>query len=130
MSESTLAQMSATDMARGFAQRRFTPEDVLDACLAQITRWNPLINAVTTLDAEGAAQQARASTRRWAEGSPMGRLDGIPVGIKDMQDVQGLRTTHGSPLFRDHVAQADHRIVARLRDSGAVIVAKTNVPEL
>lgn len=130
MSENALAQLPATDMARGFAQHRFTPDDVLDACLAQIARWNPMINAVTTLDTEGARQQARASTQRWADGAPMGRLDGIPVGIKDMQDVQGLRTTHGSPLFRDNVAQSDHRIVSRLRGSGAVIVGKTNVPEL
>ncbi|MDD7972341.1 amidase [Roseinatronobacter alkalisoli] len=130
MAENALAQMSAAEMTRGFAARTITPDDVLDACLAQIARWNPMINAVTTLDTEGAVRQARASTRRWADGAPIGRLDGVPVGIKDMQDVQGLRTTHGSLLFRDHVAPSDQLIVSRLRNSGAVIVAKTNVPEL
>lgn len=116
-------------MVRGYAERRFTPSDVLAACLDRIASWNPVVNALTTIDVAGAKKQAEASTRRWADGAPIGRLDGIPLGIKEPQDVRGLCTTHGSPLFRDHVAKDDQLIVSRLRDSGAVIVAKTNIPE-
>ncbi|KAA0917758.1 amidase [Aquicoccus porphyridii] len=129
MSEASLPELSAVEMLRGFAQRRFTPDDVLAACLDRISRWNPTINALTTIDTEGASQQAQASTRRWAKGQPLGRLDGVPIGIKDMQDVRGLPTTHGSPLFRNNLAARDQAIVARLRNSGAVVAAKTNVPE-
>lgn len=124
-----MPELSVVAMLRGFAQGGFTPDDVLAACLDRIARWNPQINALTTIDVEGARAQARASTQRWAKGAPAGRLDGVPVGIKDMQDVQGLPTTHGSPLFRDALAPRDQAIVARLREHGAVIVAKTNVPE-
>lgn len=129
MPEKHLPELSAVEMLRGFADRRFTPEDVLAACLDQIARWNPSINALTTIDIDGALEQARASTRRWATGRQLGRLDGVPIGVKDMQDVRGLPTTHGSPLFRNNLAKRDQAIVARLRDSGGVIVAKTNVPE-
>lgn len=129
MSEVRLPELTAVEMLRGFSNRRFTPEDVLSACLDGIARWNPSINALTTIDAKGALEQAQASTQRWAKGQPAGRLDGVPVGIKDMQDVRDMPTTHGSPLFRDNIARRDQAIVSRLRGSGAVIVAKTNVPE-
>lgn len=129
MTDLSLAALSVRDMLRGFAARQFTPNDVLAACLDKIARRNPIINALTTLDIDGATRAAQDATQRWAKGQPTGRLDGVPVGIKDMQDVRGLPTTHGSPLFRDHLASKDQAIVARLRGSGAVVVAKTNVPE-
>lgn len=129
MTKPGLAELPVSDMLRGFSERHFTPNDVLAACLELIARWNPMINALTTLDIEGATRDAQASTLRWAKGKSVGRLDGVPVGIKDMQDVRGLPTTHGSLLFRDHRASKDQAIVSRLRACGAVIVAKTNVPE-
>lgn len=121
--------MSATDMIAGFRTHIFTPSDVLEACLDRIARYNPSINAMTTFCIDRARTEAAASTQRWAAGTPCGPLDGLPIGVKDMQDVAGLPTTNGNPLMRGNIAKQDALIVARLRQAGAIVVAKTNVPE-
>lgn len=125
----TLPLMSATRLIAGFRDLEFTPIDALEACLDRISRYNPSLNALTTFNTERAQAEAKASTARWASGLPCGPLDGVPIGVKDMQDVQGLPTTNGNPLMRGNVAQQDSLIVARLRQDGAIVVAKTNVPE-
>ncbi|MEY8828380.1 amidase [Sedimentitalea sp. XS_ASV28] len=102
---------------------------MLDACLDRIARYDPSLNALTTFNTERARVEASASTQRWAAGRPCGPLDGVPIGVKDMQDVAGLPTTNGNPLMRGNVAEQDALIVARLRRAGAIVVAKTNVPE-
>ena len=86
------------------------------------------INAVVTLD-ETAREQATALERRLAAGEDPGLLCGLPVGIKDVTPVGGLRTTYGSPLYADHVPDEDALVVRRLREAGAVILGKTNTPE-
>jgi amidase len=105
-----------------------SPVDVLDACLEQIDRHNGSINAVVTLD-ESAREQARELERRLAAGEDPGPLCGLPVGIKDITPVAGVRTTYGSPLYADHVPDEDALVVRRLRAAGAVILGKTNTPE-
>ena len=102
---------------------------MLEATLARIERVNPTLNAMVTLN-ERADDEARARgrARSPAARSP-GPLCGLPVGIKDVTPVAGLRTTFGSPLFADHVPDRDALIVRRLRRAGAVIVGKTNCPE-
>lgn len=102
--------------------------EVLDATLARIAEVNPAINAVVTLNSR-AADEARAVDERLHRGKPPGLLCGLPVGIKDVTPVAGLRTTYGSPIFADHVADRDAVVVERLRRAGAVIVGKTNCPE-
>lgn len=122
--------LSACDVLRAFECGTFTPSAYLEACLAHIARYNPKINALTAMDIEGSIAQAEQSTQRWNAGNPMGPLDGLPIGVKDLQDTKGLLTTHGNPRARGNVPQQDLPMVARLRAAGAIVLAKTNVPEL
>jgi amidase len=87
------------------------------------------INAVPTHCWNLAEAAADACDRRHAAGGPLPPLHGLVVGVKDLVDVAGVRTTYGSPVFADHVPEADHPLVTRLRAAGAVIVGKTNTPE-
>jgi amidase len=128
VSGSTIALLSATELRRLVAGGELSPVEVLDACLEQVDRHNDRINAVVTLD-ETAREQATALERRLAAGEDPGLLCGLPVGIKDVTPVGGLRTTYGSPLYADHVPDEDALVVRRLREAGAVILGKTNTPE-
>ena len=130
MSSAALVTLSAVEVLARFNARSLTPSDYLAACLEQISRVNPKINALTALDAERAVSQASKATLRWQAGTPIGPLDGLPIGVKDLQDTKGLLTTHGSIRARGNVPDQDLPMVARLRTAGAIILAKTNVPEL
>ncbi|WP_281260138.1 amidase family protein [Pararhodobacter marinus] len=123
-------ELSARQVIAAFGDRSLTPSEYLDACMARISALNPAINALTAFDGERAVVQAAAASRRWHEGRPAGILDGLPVGVKDLQETAGLLTTHGSPRARGHVPRTDLPMVARLRAAGAIVLAKTNVPEL
>ncbi|MGH7700627.1 MAG: amidase, partial [Gemmatimonadales bacterium] len=123
-----LADRSATELARLVAARNVSAVEVVEACLARVERDNPVVNAVVTLN-DRALHEARAIDARIARGERAGPLAGLPVGIKDVTPVGGLRTTYGSPLYRDHVPADDALVVRRLRDAGAVILGKTNCPE-
>ena len=123
-----LADRPAGELARLVAKREVSPVEVVEACLARVERYNPLINAVVTLNPR-ALDDARALEQRLAQGAEVGLLAGVPVGIKDVTPVAGLRTTYGSPLYRDHVPVEDALVVQRLRAAGAIILGKTNCPE-
>ena len=100
---------------------------MLEAALARVERHNPAVNALVTPNPR-ALEEARAVERRLERGErPL--LAGVPVGIKDVTQVAGLRTTFGSPLYKDHVPDEDALVVQRLRAAGAVVVGKTNTPE-
>src|SRR5438105_8395181 len=118
----------ATELRRLVADREVSPVEVVQACLARFERYNGAINAVVTLN-ERALDDAGVLERRLARGEPPGPLCGLPVGIKDVTPVAGLRTTFGSPLYKDHVPTEDALVVQRLRAAGAVILGKTNCPE-
>jgi len=128
MPDESLALLTATEMARRVRAREVSPVDVLDACLARVERLNPAINAVVTPNPR-ARDEARELERRIAAGEDVGVLAGVPVGIKDVTQVGGLRCTFGSPLFSEHVPEEDALVVRRLRAAGAVILGKTNTPE-
>jgi aspartyl-tRNA(Asn)/glutamyl-tRNA(Gln) amidotransferase subunit A len=121
--------LGARELLDGYRARAFTPVDALDAILDRVARVNPLINAIVTFDRHGAQAAARASAKRWQRGEALGRLDGVPLTVKDNIHVGGLRATWGSRLLADHVAAADELAVARARGQGAVIIGKTNCPE-
>ncbi len=110
------------------ATRRVSAREVLQATRERIARVNPQLNAVVTLN-DRADEEALAVDEAIAKGEAPGLLCGLPVGIKDVTPVAGLRTTYGSPIFADHVPSEDALIVKRLRRAGAVIVGKTNCPE-
>jgi aspartyl-tRNA(Asn)/glutamyl-tRNA(Gln) amidotransferase subunit A len=124
-----LWRLSAAELSDGYQRARLDPVEVLDAVLARIDSINGPLNAIVTLDADGARAQAQASAARWRNGTARSALDGVPISIKDNLHVRGLRTTWGSRLYADFVASADELPVARIRDAGMVILGKTNVPE-
>jgi amidase len=126
----TITALSACEVLAAFKAKSLTPSAYLLACLDEISRSNPKINALTALDIEGATAAAAAATERWQVGRPIGPLDGLPIGVKDLQNTKGLLTTHGSIRARGHVPDEDLPMVARLRAAGAIILAKTNVPEM
>lgn len=128
MPDDSLALLSAAEVARRVRAREVSPVEVLDACLARVERHNPRLNAVVTLN-PAAREEAAALERRIAAGEDVGVLAGVPVGIKDVTECAGLRTTYGSPLFAEHVPAEDALVVQRLRAAGAVVVGKTNTPE-
>lgn len=127
---SKLAALSACEVLTAFERRELTPSAYLAACLENIERVDPYINALTAIDTERAIREASQSSSRWDTGSPIGPLDGLPIGVKDLQETRGLLTTHGSPAARSNVPERDLPMVGRLRAAGAIILAKTNVPEL
>lgn len=124
----SLTMRSASELAKLVRAREISARELIEATLAQIERVNPAINAIVTRN-ERAVDDADRVDARLARGEDVGLLAGLPVGIKDVTPVGGLRTTFGSPLYSDHVPDEDALIVQRLRAAGAIIVGKTNCPE-
>lgn len=129
MTTEALWRLDATALVAGYRAGHFTPEQALQACLARDAATRDRLNALIWRDPEGALAAARASTRRWALGQALGELDGVPVTVKDNLHVQGWPTRWGSRLLTDQPRPADELPVARLRAAGAVLWAKTNLPE-
>lgn len=124
-----LYRRSATGLANDLASGKFSARHLLDYFLDRIQALNPQLNAFIFLDpaAQAAADESDARRR---EGRTLGPLDGIPVAVKDNLLMQNCPAVWGSPLYADHIASHDELPVARLRESGAVLIGKTNVPEL
>ena len=116
---------TATELAAGIRAREFSVREVMESHLARIEAVNPRVNAIVTLDAEGALRAASAADA----GEPRGVLHGLPIAVKDLEDTAGMRTTYGSPLFASHVPDTDSLLVERLRAAGAIVIGKTNTPE-
>lgn len=128
MPPNDLARLPAATLQQLLQQGEVSPVDVVEASLAQVERYNGAVNAVVTLN-EQALEDARRLEQQAASGREKGLLYGLPVGIKDVTPVAGLRMTYGSPLFADHVPDEDALVVRRLREAGAIILGKTNTPE-
>jgi amidase len=120
---------TATDLARRIRARELSAREVMEAHLTQIERVNPRVNAIPTLLPERAMESAAAADERLAHGLEVGPLHGLPIAHKDLVVTKGVRTTFGSPILRDFVPDQDAVIVERLRDAGALMIGKTNVPE-
>lgn len=121
--------LSATDARRLIGSKTLSPVELLDSCIAQIESVNPVVNAIVTTAFERARDEAREAERRVMSGEPLGPLHGLPVGFKDLAETAGIRTTHGSLLYRNHVPTQDEPVVAAVRQAGGIVVAKTNTPE-
>lgn len=124
-----LWRFSAAQLAAGFRDGAFTPVDALEACLGRIAQCQPALNHMVVVDEVNARSAAEASRRRWAQGEPLGPLDGVPVSLKDNLHAAGLPTTWGSRLFVDFVPPRDELPVGQLRKAGALFLGKTNLPE-
>src|SRR5258708_513961 len=116
-------------MARQIRAKNLSARDVLAAHLDRIARVNPTVNAIVTLVAEQAMARAGEADEACAHGSPIGPLHGLPIAHKDLQVTKGIRTTFGSPIFKDFVPSDDSLLVERIRQAGAIAVGKTNTPE-
>jgi len=125
----SICDMTALQMRAEIAAGHLSAREVVAAHLARIEQWNPKINAIVTLDAEGALRQAAQADEAQAAGKPLGLLHGLPVAHKDSFLTAGMRTTFGSPVFRDFVPTRDSLPVARQRAAGAIALGKTNLPE-
>ena len=129
MSDNSLVRQSARELARLIRTRAVSPVEVLDAHLAAIEALNPKLNAIVTLAEENAREHARRAEQAVMKGEPLGALHGLPVGIKDITQTAGIRTTFASPLLKDNVPGEDEEVVRRLKAAGAIVLAKTNTPE-
>ena len=121
--------MTATELAERIRRRQISVSEALQVHLAQIDRLNPKVNAVVTLTAEQALDDARAKDAVLASGNATGPLFGLPIAHKDLIPTRGIRTTYGSPIYRDFVPDHDGLIIERLHTAGAVTIGKTNTPE-
>ncbi|WP_434032774.1 amidase [Cupriavidus sp. a3] len=128
--QTSLTSLTAVELRRLIGTREISPVELLEACIARIEAYNPLINAITATCFERAGQEARNAEQAVLRNEPLGLLHGLPLGVKDLEATQGLLTTYGSPLFRNHVPAEDNVLVARLRAAGAIVVGKTNIPEM
>ncbi len=126
---SNLIQLPATELVGLIRSRRVSPVEVVEAHLQRISELNPSLNAIVTL-ADDAIDRAREAEAALMHPGDPGPLHGLPVTIKDTIDTSALRTTYGSRLFVDHVPDRDATVVARLKAAGAIILGKSNTPEM
>src|SRR4051812_46541850 len=124
-----LCALSAVELVRRVRAKDLSARDVVGAHLALIERINPGVNAIVTLVAEQALERAAAADEHFAHDGDVGPLHGLPIAHKDLQPTRGIRTTFGSPIYRDFVPAEDSLLVERLRRAGAIAVGKTNTPE-
>ncbi|HRD62058.1 MAG TPA: amidase family protein, partial [Nocardioides sp.] len=128
MSDLTV-ESTAREQAAAVRAKQISARELLDLHLTRIGERNPELNAIVSLDEERAREGAAQADEVLAGGAEVGPLHGLPFAFKDTHDVAGWRTTYGSPLFAEHVPDADELVVERVRAAGVVVSGKTNVPE-
>lgn len=121
--------LSAVELSQRFAERSLSPVEATRAILARIDAWEPHLHATYALAPDAAMQQARTSEARWLRGQPLGRLDGVPAMIKENIATQGVPVPLGTAATELKPAERDAPPAARLRESGAVILGKTTMPD-
>lgn len=129
MANAELCFLTATELAHLMRTEVVSCREVMEAHLARIEQVNPKVNAIVTLLPERALDHARQADEALARGEEVGPLHGLPIAHKDLVLTKGIRTTFGSPIFADFVADQDEIIVERLRNAGAITIGKTNTPE-
>jgi amidase len=121
--------LTAVDARRLIGQKKLAPTELLASCIARIEAVDHAVNAMVARDFDRARTAAKAADAAAARGDALPALHGLPIGVKDLQETAGLRTTFGSPIFRDNIPAGDERLVAAVRAAGAIVVGKTNTPE-
>src|SRR5262245_31771683 len=121
---------SASDLARLVRVKEISSEELTRAYLARIARVNPKLNAFCQIDEKGALAAAREADAALRRGSELGKLHGVPISIKDSFETKGIISAGGTEGRRNFIPQMDATVVARLRAAGAIILGKTNTPEL
>lgn len=125
----SLPDLSAAELVVAYRDKTLSPVDVVDAVLARIDAWEPKLQALYAYDPAGARQAAAQAARRWAEGRPLGPVDGVPVTIKENIATKGVPVPLGTAATSLTPAAEDAPPAARLREGGAVILAKTTMPD-
>jgi aspartyl-tRNA(Asn)/glutamyl-tRNA(Gln) amidotransferase subunit A len=124
-----MTELTITAAAELLRQRKLSPVELTTACLNRIEKLNPILNAFITVNAESAVVEAQKAEAEIVRGDYRGPLHGIPIGLKDLIDTAGVRTTCASAVFKDRIPTEDAEIVERLKRAGAVIVGKQNLQE-
>ncbi|MCC6468158.1 MAG: amidase [Alphaproteobacteria bacterium] len=126
----SIEMMTAVGLLARYRRKSLSPVEVTRAILDRIERVNPRVNAYCLVDRDAALKMAKASERRWRAGKPAGRLDGVPLGIKDLMLTRGWPTLRGSKTIDPNQPwDEDAPVIARLREAGAVFLGKTTTPE-
>ena len=126
---SSICLMSTVEMAELIRKRKMSAREALALHLQQIDRINEKVNAIVTLVPELAADAAARADEMQAHNETLGRLHGLPVAHKDLLETRSIRTTFGSPLYKDYIPTEDDIVVDRVRRAGAITIGKTNTPE-
>jgi aspartyl-tRNA(Asn)/glutamyl-tRNA(Gln) amidotransferase subunit A len=129
MTGDDLCYLSIAELGGLMRARTVSPVEVTAAHLARIERLNPVLNAFVTVMADQAREAARVAEAELAAGRWRGPLHGVPIGVKDIFDTAGVRTTQGSSFYRDNVPAEDAEAVRRLKDAGAIVIGKCNTHE-
>src|SRR5216110_2312532 len=124
-----LIQLDLSRASQLIQKRTVSPVELTQACLMQIERLNPQLNAFITITAESAIDEARKAEEEITQGAWKGPLHGIPLAIKDLVETEGVRTTAASAVLKDYIPQQDAYIVQRLKAAGAVLLGKLNLHE-
>ncbi|HEX3768141.1 MAG TPA: amidase family protein, partial [Puia sp.] len=129
--EGEICFMSAVTMASLLRSKKISAREVMQAHLEQIKKVNKKVNAIITFVPEDELMaQALAADESLAKGNLTGSLHGMPMAVKDLTETKGIRTTYGSPIWRNNIPLQDALLVQRQKQAGAIIIGKTNVPEL
>jgi len=120
---------SATRLAAMIRAKSASPVEVVDAHIKRIEEVNPKLNAFVTTTFESAREEARSAEEKITRGESVGPLHGVPVSVKDTFETAGVRTVAGSRLLENNIPERDAPVVARLKQAGAIVLGKTNVPE-
>jgi len=129
MADVRLAWMPATELAAMIRRKKVSPVEVVDAVLDRIEKLNPRLNAFVTVTDAAARREAKAAERALGKrGARLGPLHGVPFSVKDLVNTKGVRTTFGTPFYRDNVPAEDAPMVERMKAAGGIMLGKTNTP--
>jgi len=124
-----ICYLTAREIIENIRIRKLSSVEVMEAHLMQIEKVNPTVNAIVTLHPDLAMDGAKAADEAISKGDELGPLHGLPTAVKDLTPTKGIRTTYGSPIYKNHVPSQDAIIVERIKNAGAIIIGKTNTPE-
>ena len=114
--------LGAVELRRLIGTKELSPVELLESCIRRIEALNPVLNAIVNPCLERARSEAAAAEQAVMRGDNLGPLHGLPLGVKDLNNVAGVKTTFGSPLFADFVPEEDEGVVACMRGAGAIVV--------
>ena len=125
----SIHDLTAGELLASYKARKLSPVDAVDAVIARIQAWEPRLKALYAPDFDNARKAAKASEKRWQAGAPQGSLDGVPITIKENIPTKGVPVPLGTAATELVPAAADAPAAARVREAGAIILAKTTMPD-